>query len=107
MKTLKLGNEGGAIAIVPEGNRIDRSYSTEKLYKLEDDRADAIGDTAKELGHVLGHSKDQYWSHTMPEALLSILDSYERVAAEAAAMALLTKRGWTVTPPADRKITES
>lgn len=75
--------------VKPEGPYIP---STErKLYRLEEKRNDAIHEAAVELGNVLGHDERQFWTRTVPEALLSVLQNFDRTAARLAAEAFLEK----------------
>lgn len=83
----------GASHIIPSLPRIGLNTDTEKLYRLENDRAREIGASARELGRLLGHTKNEYWTRTMPEALASILDSYETPAAVAGALGYLIVKG--------------
>lgn len=65
----------------------------EKLYALEDTRNKAIKAAAQELADVLGHTKEEYWTKTIPEALANVLESYERAASVAAAIGYLRQYG--------------
>lgn len=58
-----------------------------KLYQLEEKRNDAINAAAEELQKVLG--LEDYWREAVPEALLSILTSYDKKAATLACEAFL------------------
>jgi hypothetical protein len=73
----------------PQGQFIGEG--AEKLYKLEEKRSRAIELAAKELAKVLGHHEGCYWTDTMPEVLLSILDSYDPRAARLAAEVYIEK----------------
>lgn len=76
--------------VKPAGQRIGRDESTEKLYVLEDKRDAAFKKAALELGCVLGHDpKTEYYTRTLPEALLSVLEAYEPEAARIAAQVFL------------------
>lgn len=75
----------------PTGQHIGRGESTERLYRLEEKRNKAIKEAATELAQVLGHSVHEFWQSTMPEELLSILDSFDTFAATLAARAYLEK----------------
>ena len=67
--------------------------AAEKLYALEDARSKAIKAAALEHGKILNHLESEFWSRTMPEQLASILESYERPAAIAAALGYLRQYG--------------
>lgn len=71
----------------------------EKLYRLESTRNEAFKAAAAELGKLLDHDASEYWTRTMPEALHAILDAFDHGAGIAAAVAILQKRGYTITPP--------
>lgn len=75
----------------PSGQSIGRSGKTRRLYELEEKRDAAIQAAGKELGSVLGHTISQYWTHTMPEELLSVLEGFDPNAAALAADAYLQK----------------
>lgn len=75
--------------VKPSGQRIGRDESTEKLYRLEDKRDAAFKAAALELGRLLGHNPGNYYTHTLPEALLAILEGHEPEAARIAAQAFL------------------
>lgn len=62
--------------VPPTGVFVGRSAATAKLYRSEADRNDAIRAAGRELGKVLGHSEEEFWSRTMPEELRSVLDSF-------------------------------
>ena len=62
-----------------------------QLYLLEEERDRAIQAAATELGKKLGHQPEQYWTHTMPEALLNTLASFDTFAAVLAAEAYLER----------------
>jgi len=44
----------------------------------------------------LGHHEGIFWTATLPEALMSFLDHWDRPGAEIACVAFLEKRGYTV-----------
>ena len=77
--------------LAPVGQWIGEGPESAKLYELERFRNDYINRAAKELAKLLGHTPNDYWYKTMPEALLSILDSFDRQAALLAAEAFITK----------------
>ena len=87
---------------LPTGQFIRRHQETEKLYKLESQVTKAIQESAKELATIMGHSKEELYKRTIPEALHSVLDSFDGIASEAAAMAFLIHRGYKVKPPKER-----
>jgi hypothetical protein len=62
-----------------------------KLYRLEDARDEALMAAAKELGKVLGHTEKEFWTDTMPEAILAILDQHEQPACLAACKVFIEK----------------
>lgn len=76
---------------------IGQCKATEKLYKLEEKRSAAIKAAALELGKVLGHTPEEFWSRTMPETIASILDTYTTSLSVPAAAAYLKRYGFTVT----------
>ena len=78
------------IAVLP---RIGLNTDTQPLYEREHVRSDAIKKAAEELSRVLGHDKAGYWIKTLPEALASILDSYEAPASIAGAIGYLIRKG--------------
>lgn len=59
----------------PAGHLIDSRET--KLYSFEDNRNDLIKVCAGEHGKILGHTDDQFWTHSIPEQLLSVLDSFD------------------------------
>lgn len=73
--------------------RIGLNTDTETLYRLENVRAREIAAAARELGRLLCHDKNQYWTHTMPEALASVLDSYGAPVSIAGAIGYLIRKG--------------
>lgn len=74
----------------PSNIRIDRMEETEKLYRLEHLRSEAIRAAANELAVVLGHDGEKdYWKVTMPQALFDVLDSFELAASYQAAKAFV------------------
>lgn len=80
---------------MPDGPWIGQSKHTKKLYELEQKRSDAVLLAARELGRVLAMPTDgnDFWRLTMPEALHSVLDSFDPNAAILAAVTLLRRRG--------------
>jgi len=75
----------------PTGNRIGRVEGTRRLYALEEARDEAIQEAAHELGSVLGHQGSDFFTVTMPEALLSVLDAFDQRAAYEAARAFVVR----------------
>jgi hypothetical protein len=69
----------------------------EKLYALETKRNELIKQAASEQGKILGFSADQFWTHSLPEQLASVLGSFDKNAASIAAIAFLEKEGFTIT----------
>lgn len=82
---------------IPRGQFI--GDGAEKLYELEAERNKVITAAAEEHGKMLGHNKKQFWTHSLAEQLYSTLDSYEKSAAEAAAIGFLRSRNFTVEYP--------
>lgn len=62
-----------------------------KLYKLEQQRNDIIKDCAREQGRILGYDASAFWTHSLPEQLLSVLGAFDRPAAILAAQAFLER----------------
>lgn len=75
--------------IKPLGTWIGYDAHTHHLYTLEAACHPPIEAAAKELAVVLGHDPAEYWTCSLPEALLSILNSYDREAAKLAAQSYL------------------
>lgn len=71
----------------------------EKLYKLEERRTAIIKLCVEEQMKVMDIPKEEYWTRGVPEALLSVLEAWERVAAARAAQKFLEQYGFTVTEP--------
>jgi len=72
---------------------------TEKLYKAEEKRNEAIFKSAeafKKLYEKKGLYQD-IWKEAMPETLTQVLEGFDRQAAELAAIAFLERRGYTIT----------
>lgn len=96
-------------ALIPLGPRIERGTRTaEQLYQVEETRDRAIERAARLQAEIMGiktkpaneKSRDPaYWHEALPEQLLSTLEAFERVSAEAAALAFLEKRGYKVELP--------
>jgi hypothetical protein len=84
-------------ARIPSPVRIGRSDETEELYRLEAERNRAINAVADERGKLANHSKDGRWTHTMPQALLDVLESYDTTVAVAAAVGFLRGIGFQVS----------
>lgn len=81
------------------GLRITR-HAAPKLYELEDALQKAFRAASEELGNVLQYEKKQYWTHTLPEALLSFLDGQDEGAVLAAIRLWMKKTGTTQIEPA-------
>ena len=75
----------------------------EKLYALEHVRSEAIKAAAKEQAIVMQHEDGEFWTRTMPEALASMLESYERAASIAAALGYLRRYGSVTFAPLGTK----
>lgn len=82
--------------VMPTAPFITRGRTTEKLYKLEEKTADAIRAGAKELATVLEIPEAMYWRQTLPEALMTILGSYDQEASIMAAVGFLRTQGIAV-----------
>ena len=65
-----------AKAEVPTGQAFGRDRATARLYQLEEKRNAAVKAAAKELGKLLKHREEEFWTRTMPEALYALLDSF-------------------------------
>lgn len=79
---------------------IGRSEDSEALYSAESKTTDAINRAAVELGKLMGHSKKEYWTKTIPQALIAVLCSFETKASIAAAVSYLIDVGVLTEPPA-------
>jgi hypothetical protein len=66
------------------------------LYDVEAQLEDAIDAVAAELAAVLGFTASQKYTHTIPELLASILESYDQNASILAATAYLENKGYEV-----------
>lgn len=84
----------------PTGQRIERSAKSKRLYQLEEERNQKLSAAAKVQGEILGFTPEQFYTHSLPEQLLSTLNSYDKTASELAAVALLEARDYKVTAPA-------
>lgn len=69
------------------------------LYQREKRMKTSIRAMALELQKVLEILPPLYWTHTMPETLGSVLDSFERGSAVAAAIGFLRQQGFEVSIP--------
>lgn len=69
--------------VVPTCPPIVRREAPE-LYRLEEKLNDAFEASAHELASVLGHDESDYWTTTLPEALASFLDGWDRDAVRVA-----------------------
>lgn len=74
----------------PEGPYLYRTEATEFLYAAERMRDDAFEGAAKALQEVL--ELDEFWYEALPEALLSMLEAWDRNAATLAAEVYLEKQ---------------
>lgn len=83
--------------IKPQFVRISLTASTNHLYEMENKRNEIIEKCAMEHGRILGFSKQEYWTHSLPHHLLSLLDSFDNKASEKACQAFLEFHGYTVT----------
>lgn len=79
----------------PTGPRI--LSGAKALYDLEDQRNQAIRACAAEQGKILGFDRSQFWTHSLPEQLFALLDSFDNRASEDAAIAFLERQGYSVT----------
>lgn len=80
--------------IRPIGKRIEwenyfstsaaKAKGTSALFVKEDLALEAVLAAARELGTVLGHSREEFWNRTLPEAILSLLNSFETETVRAA-----------------------
>ncbi len=82
--------------IEPQGIMVGRNDVTNKLYRLESKRDKAIELAAKELAVILGHTPQEFWSKTMPEELLNILNSFSASYSIAACKAYLQQHSQAV-----------
>ena len=73
----------------PIGAFISKQKQTERLYRLEEKRNVTIKEATEELQKVLGFT--DFWREALPEALLSILENYDRKASYLAAKVYLEK----------------
>lgn len=55
---------------------IPNTPQTAKLYQLEEKRKELNRAIAKEYARLLEHTKEEFWTKTMPEVLLSFLHNY-------------------------------
>lgn len=81
----------------PTGVRIGRNARA--LYAAEEAARGTVKTAARELGKVLGHAPEQFWTHSLPEALLALLENFDTNAALLAAEAFLRSHGYTVSRP--------
>lgn len=73
----------------PTGQFIGRDDKTERLYRREQVRDAAIKSAGEELQRILG--LEHFWQEALPEALLSVLEHWDRSAAYLAAYTYLAK----------------
>ena len=83
----------------PQRTFISAGKTSERLYKLEDKRSEAIKACAEEWAKLMKVPEDRYWEQTLPQALFDTLESYEVAAAAIAAEQFLKQLGWEVTRP--------
>jgi hypothetical protein len=67
-----------------------------QLRKLREALDEAVENTAKELSRLMGFTRQELYTHAVPEALASLLDSCDEDASILAAMAYLESRGFKV-----------
>jgi hypothetical protein len=82
----------------PTTGKIYRDERSEKLYRLESKRNDALRACAEELQvvwpKVWGQTLDSLWDDAMPQAIFDLLESFDNSAVYAAVQAwLATHRG--------------
>lgn len=67
-----------------------------RVYKAEERATKIVHSVAEALADTLGHTREQYWSHSVVEALAIVLDSFQPMTAIAAAIGYLRKKGFTI-----------
>jgi hypothetical protein len=92
----RIHKRGGKGYRIPTFKRTEARDAV-KLYHAESRALKEIDAAARELGEILGFDKSEFWTHSLPEELATILESYDNGAAEAAAIAYLRKAGFTIT----------
>lgn len=74
-----------------------------KLYKLEKKAEQAVKEAATELGRILKEramSEGDIYRDSLPEEILHLMEYWGADCGISAAVTMLVKHGWTVTPPA-------
>ena len=79
----------------PRAIYIDGGSIHEKLYRLEEKRADAVQAAAVELAKLLKHKAADFWGVTMPQALYDVLERYSP------SMVRLVCQAWLEDHPED------
>jgi len=74
----------------PSGAMI-RARDQRRLYSLENKRDQAFEASSRHLGEVMGHDSGDYWTRTLPEALYTVLDAYDREAVKLAVLLWLER----------------
>lgn len=95
----KLNAEKLAAIPKPEGKRIPDNRASALLYSSEQKRTDWIKTAATQQAKLLSHTEAQYWTHSIPEQLFSVLESFSAEASARAAQAFLEQCGFTVSEP--------
>jgi hypothetical protein len=67
----------------PSGSRTTSAEAPE-LYERERVFQETFKDAGEELGRVLGHGDNEYFTRTLPEAILTFLDAADRQAVRVA-----------------------
>jgi hypothetical protein len=75
---------------------IGRGKTTERLYKLEEAYHETFRKATEELASVLGIPKELYWKKALPQALLTLLESYDPKASVLACISYLESKGYAV-----------
>lgn len=55
---------------------ITRNTKTERLYRLEEQRRDLMRQVAEEYARLLGYPEAEFYTRTIPEVLMGVLDQY-------------------------------
>lgn len=71
----------------PTGGKIRMNSHTQKLYELEERASAAFKAAGVELGRVLEHAGGDFYTKTLPEALLTVLMQWDNHASYYAARA--------------------
>lgn len=82
-------NESKKVYVPPQANRIPRIRETAKLYEREEALYESFTAAAQELGKVLRHHKEDYWTRTVPQAIYDFMDHFDCAAVRAACKAWL------------------